>query len=246
MRLLDLFCGAGGAAVGYHRAGFEVVGVDLNPQPNFPFDFIAGDALLTLTTMIEDGRLATFDAIHASPPCQAYSVATKAWNGRMKRALHPDLVAPVRDALERTGLPFVIENVEGAPLRDPVKLCASTLDELAVPGTDGVSALRRHRLFEVNFPLEGLPCAHARQTPRFPPTRSDRHGLASVVSVFGAGGGRAKNFELWKAAMGIDWMTKREIAEAIPPAYTEWIGAQLLAHIERLPSKANAPAEATA
>ena len=223
-RLLDLFCGAGGAAVGYHRAGFDVVGVDIRPQPNYPFEFVQADAL----EFIGDGSwldyegVRVFDAIHASPPCQAYSVATKAWNGRIKRADHPDLVGPTRDLLEQTGLPWVIENVPGAPLRNAIQLCGSSF------GLD----VRRHRLFETNWPVMAAPCAHyLQQERRFPPTRSDRTTPARVVSVFGAGGGRAKNFELWKEAMDVDWMDKRELAEAIPPAMTEFLGAQLLAHL---------------
>jgi DNA (cytosine-5)-methyltransferase 1 len=236
-RLLDLFCGAGGAAVGYARAGFEVVGVDINPQPNFPFPFRQDDALDVLRFLIDGKRfmsdrgecwdflgLHDFDAIHASPPCQAYSVATKAWNGRIKRAEHPDLVAPTRELLQATGLPYVIENVPGAPLENPIMLCGSSF------GLD----VRRHRLFETNWPIMASPCAHHLQQERkFPPTRSDRTTPARVVSVFGAGGGRAKNFELWKDAMQIDWMDKRELCEAIPPAYTEFIGHQLLAHVQR-------------
>ena len=221
-RLLDLFCGAGGAAVGYHRAGFDVVGVDNRPQPRYPFEFVQDDALKVLEGYSMWSRAGTFDAIHASPPCQAYSVATKAWNGRIKRVEHPDLVGPTRDLLEQTGLPYVIENVPGAPLRNPIQLCGSSF------GLD----VRRHRLFETNWSIMAMPCAHhLQQERRFPPTRSDRTTPARVVSVFGAGGGRAKNFELWKDAMNIDWMDKRELAEAIPPDMTEFLGAQLMAHL---------------
>jgi DNA (cytosine-5)-methyltransferase 1 len=213
-RLLDLFCGAGGCSVGYHRAGFDVVGVDIAPQPNYPFEFHRADAL----TFPLDG----FDAIHASPPCQAFSVATKAWNGRIKRAAHPDLLPSMRARLQEWGRPYAIENVPGAPLENAVQLCGSSFG----------LAVRRHRLFESNVPIMAPPCAHHLQTERkYPPTRSDRVNLSPVVSVFGAGGGRAKNAALWAEAMRIDWMDKRELAQAIPPAYTEHIGHYLLAAV---------------
>jgi DNA (cytosine-5)-methyltransferase 1 len=133
-RLLDLFCGAGGVAVGYSRAGFEVIGVDLRPQPNFPFQFIQADAL-----SMNAEFLASFDAIHASPPCQAYSdLAKRNRNGDK----WPKLIEPVRGMLSETGLPYVIENVEGAPLRNPTVLCGTMFKGLRVI---------RHRLFESNF-----------------------------------------------------------------------------------------------
>lgn len=207
MRLLDLFCGAGGASVGYARAGFEVVGVDIAPQPNYPFEFYRADAL--------EFPLGGFDVIHASPPCQAYSVATKAWNGRDD---HPELIAPVRRRLVESGAAYVIENVQGAPLEDALLLCGSSF------GLD----VRRHRLFESNVPLVGPTCNHRLHTPRFPALRSGRTTLASVVGVFGTGGGDAKDIVAWKRAMRIDWMvTKHELAESIPPAYTEFLGRQL-------------------
>src|SRR5262249_42856191 len=123
-RLLDLFCGAGGAAMGYHRAGFEVVGVDIKPQPNYPFQFVCADALAVLRgeADIDIGRPERIDAIHASPPCQAYSVLKHLSSGD-----HPDLVAETRTLLQSTGLLYVIENVPGAPLRDPVTICGSSL-----------------------------------------------------------------------------------------------------------------------
>lgn len=228
-RLLDLFCGAGGAAMGYHRAGFEVIGVDIAHQPNYPFQSIEADALEVLGDLIGGWQRSDFAAIHASPPCQAYSVATKAWNGRIKRAEHPDLVEPVRKLLDETGLPYVIENVPGAPLVGAITLCGSSFG----------LAVRRHRLFESNVALMAAPCAHHLQMERkYPPTRSDRTTPARVVSVFGAGGGRAKNAALWAEAMDIGWMSKHELAEAIPPAYTEHIGTQLLAS---LPSPSSPP-----
>jgi DNA (cytosine-5)-methyltransferase 1 len=225
--LLDLFCGAGGAGEGYKRAGFDVVGVDHRPQPRYPFEFWQADALEFLGRLVAGGSpggwvLGDFAAVHASPPCQAYSVATKAWNGRIKRAEHPDLVVPTRELLGAAGLPYVIENVPGAPLLNPVTLCGSSFG----------LAVRRHRLFESDVPIMAQPCAHHLQATRlYPPTRSDRTAMARVVSVFGAGGGRAKHAGLWAAAMGIDWMLKDELAQAIPPAYTEHIGGYLLAAV---------------
>jgi len=228
--LLDLFCGAGGAAVGYHRAGFDVVGVDNRPQPHYPFPFVQADAM----TFPLDG----YDAIHASPPCQAYSVTRNLWSDRT----HPDLVDETRARLKAAGVPYMIENVPGAPLLNPVMLCGSSF------GLD----VRRHRLFESNVLLLALPCAHAWQTPRFATqifaTRAKvrRNRIASVVSVaghgsefydagvvhvYGSGSGKG-GIDLWRAAMGIDWMNRDELAQAIPPAYTEFLGAQLLAYVQ--------------
>ncbi len=219
-RLLDLFCGAGGAAVGYHRAGFDVVGVDIVPQPNYPFEFICDDAL----GFLSDKYVAwaeRFDAIHASPPCQAHTLHNGA------RDDHPDLIAPTRELLEQTGLPYVIENVVGAPLHEPFLLCGSHFGLEVGVGSIEKRQLRRHRLFETNWPIGLLPqCNHV--------------GVA--VGVYGHhfrlgrrssdgeySGAAARTFA--SAAMGIDWMTWPELVEAIPPAYTEFIGEQLLAHI---------------
>ena len=217
-RILDLFCGAGGAAVGYHRAGFEVVGVDHRPQPNYPFEFIQADALGFLTRALDGGwyPLTLNCSIHASPPCQAYSALGTLW-----RRKHDDLVAPTRDLLELTGLPWVIENVPGAPMRHQTVLCGSMFG-LGANCRDGVyRQLRRHRLFETSFPVMSPPCRHEGQP----------------VGVYGHGGGRAMTrgykgtLDEYREAMGIDWATKAEIAQAIPPAYTEHIGSFLLEHL---------------
>jgi DNA (cytosine-5)-methyltransferase 1 len=206
VRILDLFCGAGGAAAGYARAGFEVVGVDLHPQPNYPYEFHQADAM----TFPLDG----FDAVHASPPCQPFT-AYRRRDPDVVGANYLDLVDATRRALEATGLPYVIENVPGAPLRSPVQFCGSSF------GLD----VRRHRLFEANWPLVAPPCNHAWQTPRFPPA-TNRANLRRTVEV-----GAYRCARLSPAAMRIEWMTNREISEAIPPAYTEFIGRQLRAHI---------------
>jgi DNA (cytosine-5)-methyltransferase 1 len=213
--LIDAFCKAGGAGMGYSRAGFEVVGVDIEPQPNYPFEFHQADAL----EFLAGGGMARADAAHASPPCHAYSTVTG--RNRSNRRRYPDLVAETRDALIATGLPYVIENVVGAPLRNPVQLCGSSF------GLD----IRRHRLFETNWPLMGPPCAHAWQTPRFRSLDSRMDGPATVVGVHGHLNYPGE-FELRCKAMGIDWMTNAELTQAIPPAYTELIGHQLMAAVQ--------------
>ena len=214
-RLLDVYSCAGGASMGYHRAGFDVVGVDIDPQPNYPFEFIQGDALGILADL---DFVKSFDAVHASPPCQAKSTVTP----KHSRSSYAELIAPTRDLLIATGLPYVIENVQGAvkDLRNPVRLCGSSF----------LLDVRRHRFFETNWNLEAPPCAHGWQTPRFQSldNKSRKAGrLASVVGVHGhlnyAGEGPIR-----EAAMGIDWMTVHELAESLPPAYTEWIGQQLI------------------
>ncbi len=216
-RLLDLFCGAGGAAVGYHRAGFDVVGVDIKPQPHYPFTFIQADAL---EVFARDfwllGGIQNFAAIHASPPCQAFTDLKDMHNA----LAHDDLLTPTRELLKETGLPYVIENVEGAPMTPTITLCGSSFGL----GAEG-ARLQRHRHFETNWPLLGPPCAH---------------GVARrVIGVYG-GHGRDRrrtvntqdfSTEARREAMGIDWMTGAELSQAIPPAYCELIGHQLMAHI---------------
>ena len=210
--LLDLFCGAGGASVGYHRAGFDVVGVDIEPQPHYPFEFIQADALAFL---YELGPLPA-DVIHASPPCQRYSVT---------RTLHdveyPDLVYPTRRLLRNAGLPYVIENVVGAPLIDPVKLCGSSFG----------LGVRRHRLFESNLPLWSSQCSH-REQPN--PIDVTGGGPSKGPRTDGGGGRSRKPVNVGEArtAMGIQWMTRNELNEAVPPAYTEFLGHQIRDHLD--------------
>jgi DNA (cytosine-5)-methyltransferase 1 len=211
MRMLDLFCGAGGASKGYADAGFEVVGVDLRPQPNYPYEFVQADALTF--------PLGGFDAIHASPPCQGYSTQTQ------HRDRHERMIDPVRERLLHAAVPFVIENVEGARkfLRDPIRLCGSSF------GLD----IRRHRYFEANWPLVGRPCNHAWQTPRFRSLNIAMVRAGKLASVVGVHGhiNYVGEFPIRCAAMGIDWMTNDELVESIPPAYTEFIGDQLRGHL---------------
>jgi DNA (cytosine-5)-methyltransferase 1 len=210
-RLLDLFCCAGGAGMGYHRAGFEVVGVDLDPQSNYPFEFIQADALT-----LDPEFLATFDVVHASPPCQSYSDLAKR-NGNADK--WPRLVEPVRDLLRSLGVPYIIENVEGAPLLDAVVLCGTMFPGLRVI---------RHRLFESNIDLRVPP--HGKHPLVFTHDKRKAHygrldQDVSFVQVTGGGNCSVANA---KDAMGINWMTKNELNEAIPPAYTEYLGKQLM------------------
>lgn len=208
MRLLDLFCGAGGCSAGYARAGFTVVGVDINQQPNYPYEFHQADALAWLAEHGAD----EFDAIHASPPCQAYSLATLR-HGARHAANHPDLVAPTRAALDATGLPYVIENVEGAPLRRDLVLCGEMFG----------LRVHRHRVFECGgFVPMRIP--HAPHRLKGAAHNCDlREGHARQIA------GNYADHDDASRAMGIDWMTRRELAQAIPPAYTEYIGHALMA-----------------
>jgi DNA (cytosine-5)-methyltransferase 1 len=215
--LLDLFCGAGGAAMGYHRAGFDVVGVDIEPQPHYPFEFIQGNALGL--------QLLGVDVIHASPPCQAYSTTRTLHSGT-----YPALVAEVRTALLATGLPYVIENVVGAPLLNPVQVCGSALG----------LGVRRHRLFESNLPLMGMPCAHGLQPEPIDVSGSGARRLGYRLDGGGGNSRKPRNLAEARSAMGIDWMNRDELSEAIPPAYSAFIGEQVLARLE-VNAEANSP-----
>lgn len=213
LKLLDLYCGAGGAAMGYSRAGFDVVGVDIKPKPRYPFEFHQGNAIDFLKRHCHE-----FDAIHASPPCQRYSVASKSHNG--KADTHPDLVAPTRAALKRTGLPWIIENVMGAPLVNPVVLCGTMFDGLRVI---------RHRQFESNIELAAPKCK-PHPLCYTVDKRKPHYGKLDEMTAFVMvnGGGNCSKAAA-ADAMGIDWMTKTEMNDAIPPAYTEFLGLQIRA-----------------
>jgi DNA (cytosine-5)-methyltransferase 1 len=217
-RLLDAFCGAGGGGKGYDTVGFEVVGIDHLPQPDYPFAFLEGDALDFLRGLLAGAtvlgwRLEDFDGIHASPPCPVHS-SLNGWSGD---STEPDLIPQTRELLRATGLPYVIENVEGAPLINPVRICGQAL---------GLK-VRRHRLFECNFPV----MVHACQHPGPP-----------VIVVGGSIGRKvfdprrkaiAPTFEQAKEVMGMPWATKpKGVVNAIPPAYTEHIGGYLMAAVK--------------
>ncbi|MDR1726675.1 MAG: DNA cytosine methyltransferase [Acidobacteriota bacterium] len=221
-RLLDLFCCAGGAGVGYSKAGFDVLGVDIKPQPHYPLPFIQADAL-----NLSPEFLATFDAIHASPPCQSYSDLAKR-NGNADA--WPRLIEPVREMLRRTGLPYVIENVEGAPLIDPVVLCGTMFKGLRVI---------RHRLFEANFEIVAPPHKGKHPICHTFDKRKAQYGKTDEMRDFvSVNGGGNCSVAAARDAMGISWMTKNELNEAIPPAYTYLIGKQLLAHLSSRPRAA--------
>jgi DNA (cytosine-5)-methyltransferase 1 len=210
-RLLDLFCGAGGAAMGYADAGFEVVGVDIAPQPRYPFEFHRGDAC----TWPLDG----FDAVHASPPCQDHSALSSLQDSHGTAWM----LEHTRRRVQASGLPYVIENVSGAPMPGALVLCGSEFGLKAAARDGTVRWLKRHRLFESNVDLWGAGGCHCSSLP--------------IGGVYGNGGGRSQTrgykFHLreGREAMGMAWATQVELSQAIPPAYTEFIGQQLLAAV---------------
>lgn len=234
-RLLDLFCGAGGASMGYHRAGWEVVGVDIRPQRRYPFEFHQADALAVLRGEVASIDLAAFDAVHASPPCQRFSAGTRGHGGK-HRAKWPDLVAPTRDLLAATSLPYVMENVQGAPLRDPFTLCGTAFAAVTWDERSGrYLYLKRHRGFESNRLFMGVPecrCAEYRRLPNYEVGgvyRGGSNDLTHARTVWH--GGYTPPVAVQRRLMSIDWMSGDELAESIPPFYTEWIGERL--HVGR-------------
>lgn len=217
-RLLDGFCGAGGAGYGYHLAGFEVVGVDNRPQPRYPFEFHQADFFEYVR---DHGR--EYDVIHASPPCQVYSSWRTINERRGVIKDYPDLIIPTRRTLSALGLPYIIENIEMAArhLLSPVKLCGSSF---------GLK-VRRHRLFESNMLLHSTPCRHRKQGQAI-----GVYGCPGSSELrptkYGGGFRRAKNVIEAREVMDIDWMTWQELTQAIPPAYTRFLGEQLRWHLE--------------
>lgn len=251
MKLLDLYCGAGGAAMGYHRAGFEVVGVDIKEQPNYPFEFIQSD-VFDLTPEFID----SFDIIHASPPCQAYLSVTKLYNNKDKNGnTYPDLLAATRELIKHKE--YVIENVTTAKLIKPIVLCGTMFNLEVI----------RHRKFEINSGVWVYPphkCNHKGtirdgayasiingNVPRlyaggYPGREAEervnyKRGLIKRVSKYLINNGEAQYKSAWNSAiyldwcdaMGIDWMSKYELTQAIPPAYTEWIGKRIISYEEK-------------
>lgn len=223
--LLDLFCCEGGAAMGYHRAGFDVIGVDIKPQPRYPFTFVLADGLRP------PFDLAKFDAIHASPPCQAYSITKHSHDKE-----HPDLLGPVLDMLAGFAGPWVVENVVGAPMPDPIEICGAAMRCEATDIDGAPLVLKRHRLFSSNVMLMNTPCACGEYR---------RRGIR-VGGVYGGGpsnrkienralgtfrGGYTPTKAVRAELIGCDHMTMHGLSQAIPPAYTEFIGRQLMAHI---------------
>jgi len=211
-RLLDLFCGAGGASAGYHRAGFDVTGVDLYDQPNYQFRFVQANALTAKF-------LGNYDAIHASPPCQNYCWSTT--KPRANGKAYPDLIDATRELLIKSGKPYVIENVPTAPLINPTYLEGTMF---------GLNVIRR-RSFETNWWLpQPMYIKHRKpikQLSKTGPIRILTKSAYCTVAGNGADGWSCRVAD-WRDAMGIDWMTRSEIKQAIPPAYTEYIGRYLM------------------
>lgn len=215
LRLLDLYSCAGGAARGYQLAGFHVTSVDINPQPRC----IADEFVQANVLELDPAWVASFDAIHASPPCQFHTAMKTMHNAKE----HEDLIPQTRAMLKASGLPWVMENVSGAPLKDPVMLCG-TMFGLGVDGAE----LQRHRIFETSFPILMTPQC--------------QHGAGRTIGIYGKGcrDSRRKfdktvpefTIEQGRKAMGIDWMTTAELSQAIPPAYTHWLGLRLLEIIQ--------------
>lgn len=219
-RLLDLYCGVGGAAMGYYLAGFDVLGVDLAPQRRYPFPFVEADALAFLRSLPTTGH--GFAVVHASPPCQRFSTATK----RNRTELdHPDLIAPTRELVQALGVPYVIENVVGAPLVETVTACGTSL-RLRHDGY----RLQRHRLFESSVDLSGVfpPCGCSAGANAGPVLDVTGGGDTKKPRTDGGGGRPRKGTaDQARAIMGIPWATKTELNEAIPPAYTLRVGRRL-------------------
>lgn len=207
MRLLDLFCGAGGCSVGYKLAGFtDITGVDRSCQSNYPFKFIQADW--------SNINLNDYDFIHASPPCQEFVPFTKLNRSMGRYDYHQDLINPVRDALIKSGKPYVIENVMKAPLNNPIILCGNMFDLRTY----------RHRKFETSFPvLQPKHKKHDRKIGAINKNNGfNQHGIISVFGHFSA------PLEYARFALGINWMSRKELSQAIPPTYTEYIGRQYL------------------
>jgi DNA (cytosine-5)-methyltransferase 1 len=210
-KLLDLYCKAGGASMGYHLAGFEVVGIDNKKQKRYPFEFIQADALEVLQDI---DYLKSFDVLAGSPPCQTHSITQHLRNAQGKTTDKIDLIPQTREGFIKSGKPYIIENVPGSPLVNPVVVCGSSFN----------LKVRRHRLFESNLELTGSVCDHKTQ--------------GRPVGIYGSmrdeipnGGRTAKSIEQAREAMDIDWMIWGELVEAIPPIYTKYLGEQIISQL---------------
>ena len=220
-RCIDLFCGSGGAGMGLYKAGFEVEGWDISLKVHYPFERHIDDALVA--------DLSGADFVWASPPCQAHTSLKTMHNAKK----HVDLIPATRAKLEAWGGPWIIENVMGAPLRNPVMLCGTMF---GLCTADGNAELRRHRIFESNIPLTGLKCNHNA------PATNGRDRRRVTIGVYGGGHGaslhrQSKGQKCFTAAqereaMGIEWMSVDELSQAIPPAYSEFLGRQVIAHLK--------------
>jgi DNA (cytosine-5)-methyltransferase 1 len=206
MKLLDLFCGVGGASAGYTAAGFDVTGIDLKHGKRYPYTYIRGN----VSDYLNNEYLQQFDVVHASPPCQTHSITQHLRNAQGKSTSKVDMIPEVRAALIASGVPYIIENVPGSPLINPVQLCGSSFN----------LKVRRHRLFESNINLKGSICNHKTQ--------------GKPVGVYGSlndeipgGGHTAKTLQQARSVMGIEWALWGELVEAIPPIYTEYLGKQI-------------------
>lgn len=207
MKLLDLYCGAGGASTGYALAGFQVTGIDLKHGKRYPYKYIKGDVLAYLDDL---DFLRSFDVIHASPPCQTHSITQHLRNAQGKTTSKIDLIPETRAALIAADKPYIIENVPGSPLINPIQLCGSSF---------GLK-VRRHRLFESNMPLEGSVCNHK--------LRGRPVGVyGSLNDEIPQGGKTAATINEARDAMGMPWAIWTELVEAIPPAFTEYLGGQI-------------------
>ncbi len=222
-KLLDLFCCAGGCAKGYHDAGFEVVGVDIVDRPNYPYKFIKADALEILKDV---EFLKQFQAIHSSPPCQCYS-KLKYLSGNVEKweEEHVDLVAPTRELLIKTGKPYIIENVEGAPLINPIKLCGSQFENMYT---------QRPRLFESNIHLRKPDAPVVRHKTLKLGQGPAEDGYITVAGTRPPKGMTEVQAKLYYgfALGGIDWMSLEELTQAIPPIYTQFIGKQIIEYLD--------------